>query len=93
MMLEVPPIPVLSAVGMASTALQVFRDAGFSDDQLEGTGWDGEYVKKGVRDKLLDNLQINMTKKESEAWVTEVWDPAHQLELSSKDVKDNSIFK
>ena len=50
MMLEVPPVPNLSAEGLATTALQVFRDAGFSDSQLEGFGWDGEYVKKGKED-------------------------------------------
>ena len=42
MMLEVPPVPNLSAEGLATTALHVFHDAGFTDEQLEGMGWDGE---------------------------------------------------
>ena len=46
MMLEVPPVPVLYAVGLATTAMEVFCDSGIRDDQLEGVGWDGEYVKK-----------------------------------------------
>ena len=49
MMLEVPPMPNLSAMGLASTAKKVFNGAGFLDDQLEGMGWDGEYIKKGVK--------------------------------------------
>ena len=44
MMLEVPPVPDLSAEGLATTAIRVFCEAGFTDDQLEGMGWDGEYV-------------------------------------------------
>ena len=92
-MLEVPAVPNLSAVGLASTAKMIFNDSGFSDDQLEGVGWDREYIKKRVKDKLLDLLDIDeMTKEEKEEWVTEVWEPAHQLELVTKDVKDDATF-
>ena len=42
---------------------------------------------------MLDNLQINMTKEESGEWVTEVWEPAHQIELALKDVKADITFK
>ena len=48
-MLDVPPVPNLTAEGLASKAVEIFRDFGFTDDQLEGMGWDGEYVKKNVR--------------------------------------------
>ena len=54
-MLEVPPVPDLTAEGLASTALRIFRESGFTDEQLEGLGWDGEYVKKNV---FLWNIQI-----------------------------------
>ena len=54
MMLDVPPVPNLSASGLADTALEVFRDSGFTDDQLEGVGLDGEYNIKGVKGKLLE---------------------------------------
>ena len=92
-MLDVPTVPVLTAQGLASTALEVFRDSGFTDDQLEGMGWDGEYIKKGVKDKLLDILEIEgMTKDDMKEWVTEVWEPAHQLELVTKDVKSDNTF-
>ena len=94
MMLDVPTVPVLTAQGLASTALEVFRDSGFTDDQLEGMGWDGEYIKKGVKDKLLDILEIEgMTKDDMKEWVTEVWEPAHQLELVTKDVKSDNTFE
>ena len=73
MMLEVPPVQVLTAEGLANTALEVFRGSGFSDDQLEGLGWDGEYIKKRVKDKILNQLMVEgMDKAELEEWVTEV---------------------
>ena len=91
MMLEVPPVPVLSADGLAATALQVFHEAGFSDEQLEGVGWDGEYVKKGVKQKIIDRMEMEgWSKEELEEWLTEVWEPAHQLELVTKDVKEDN---
>ena len=94
MMLEVPPVPDLTAVGLAHTAFKVFKNAGFCDEQLEGIGWDGEYVKKRVKDKLLDVLDIeDMSKDEMEDWITEVWEPAHQLELATKDIKEDPMFK
>ena len=92
MMLEVPPMPNLSASGLASTAKEVFNDAGFLDDQLEGMGWDGEYIKKGVKKKLLEILECDMTMVEREDWISEVWEPAHQLELTTKDVKGDELF-
>ena len=42
MMLKVPPMPNLSAMGLASTAKKVFNGAGFLDNQQESMGWDGE---------------------------------------------------
>lgn len=90
MMLEVPPVPDLSAEGLATTAIRVFRQAGFTDDQLEGMGWDGEYIKKGVKGKILEQLEMEgWSKEELKDWVTEVWEPAHQLELVTKDIKDD----
>ena len=92
MMLEVPPMPNLSAMGLASTAKEVFNGAGFLDDQLEGMGWDGEYIKKGIKNQILEILNIDMTKEEKSVWISEVWEPAHQLELTTKDVKEDKIF-
>ena len=54
MMTDVPPVPNLSVIGLADTALEVFQDSGFTDDQLEGVGLDGEYNIKGVKGKLLE---------------------------------------
>ena len=90
MMLEVPPVPDLTAEGLATTALRVFRDAGFSDEQLEGIGWDGEYVKKGVKSKIVEQMEMEgWSRVELKEWVTEVWEPAHQLELVTKDIKED----
>ena len=56
MMLDVPTVPNLTAAGLAQSAKEVFNDAGLKDDQLEGIGWDGEYIEKGVKKKLMDIL-------------------------------------
>ena len=94
MMLEVPAVPVLTAEGLASTALEVFHESGFCDDQLAGFGWDGEYVKKGIKDKILDLVVVEgMNKGELVEWITEVWEPAHQLELVTKDTKGDDAFQ
>ena len=92
-MLEVPPVPNLSAEGLATTAKKVFNEAGLQDEQLEGIGWDGEYVKKGVKGKLLDLLYVfGMNRDEMDIWITQVWEPAHQLELTTKDIKSDPLF-
>ena len=39
--------------------------------QLEGVAVDGEYVKKGIKEKLLEDLDIpDMTDKEKDDWIT-----------------------
>ena len=59
------------------TAKKVFNSAGLSDDQLEGLGRDGEYIKKGVKKQLIKILEISdMTVVEKTDWITEVWEPA-----------------
>ena len=44
-----------------------------SDDKLEGIGWDGEYIKKGVRGQALGLGDLRMDKEELAEWVTEVF--------------------
>lgn len=94
MMVELPPPNNLSAKGLPETAKKVFNDAEFSDDQLKGIGWDGEYVKKGVKMKLFEDLQVfDMSSNELDKWIPEIWEPAHQLELATKDIKKDDTFK
>ena len=93
LMLEVPPAKVLTADGLAKTAKEIFNEAGFSDDRLEGVGWDGEYETKGVKRKLLERLDIpDRSVDDLDKWVTSRWEPAHQLELATKDVKKEVAF-
>ena len=83
-MLDIPPVKDHSAVGLAVSAKEVFNSFGFADDKLEGIGVDGEYVKKGVKTKLLELLDLeNWTGDETDFWITAVWEPAHQLELTT----------
>ena len=94
LMLEVPPVHNHSAEGLAESAKEVFSNAGLSDNQLEGLGWDGEYIKKGVKNKLVKILEISdMTDEEKTDWITEVWKPAHQIELTTKDARNMDIFE
>ena len=94
LMLDVPPVHDHSAVGLATSAKVVFNSAGFTDDQLQGIGVDGEYIKKGVKGKLLQILELeDWTEDEKEEWITAVWEPAHMLELTTKDVKKQDNFE
>ena len=34
-----------------------------------------------------------MTKQELSDWLTQVWEPAHQLELVTKDTKADAVFQ
>ena len=55
-MLEVPPVTHHDADGLAAMAKKVLNGAGVKDSQLEGVGWDGQYVHLGVMEKLIELL-------------------------------------
>ena len=57
-MLDVPIVTEYDAVGLSKIAKKILNDAGAEDKQLEGIGWDGEYIKKGVKAKLMKILSI-----------------------------------
>ena len=91
--LDVPTVKDHSIAGLAQLAISVLHNAGAEDKQLEGIAVDGEYVKKGIKQKLLENLDIpNMNEEEKDAWISMIWDPAHELELAVKDVRKDSVF-
>ena len=91
--LEVPPVTEHSVPALAKLAMSVLKKFGVEDSQLEGIAVDGEYVKKGIKAKLLEELDIpNMDEEDKAAWITCVWDPAHELELAMKDVRKDVVF-
>ena len=93
LMLDIPTVKDHSAAGLAVSAKEIFNSFGFSDDMLEGIGVDGEYIKKGVKTKLLELLDIEgWTELDKDRWITAVWEPAHQLELTTKDVRKLDAF-
>ena len=93
LMLDIPPVHDHSAAGLAISAKETFNSFGLADEMLEGIGVDGEYIKKGVKTKLLDLLEIEgWTEAEKDKWITAVWEPAHQLELTTKDVRNEKTF-
>ena len=56
--LEVPAVTEHDAGGLARLSKSVLNKAGAENSQLEGIGVDGEYVKKGVKEHLLEELDI-----------------------------------
>ena len=96
LMLDVPIVKGdgYDADGLSKMAKKILNDAGAEDQQLEGIGWDGEYVKKGVKAKFMGVLSIdNWTDDQKDRWITSVWEPAHELELAMKDLRKESIFE
>ena len=93
-MLDIPTVKDHSAAGLAISAKETFISFGFADNMLEGIGVDGEYIKKGVKTKLLELLEIeDWSESEKDQWITAIWEPAHQLELTTKDVRNSTTFE
>ena len=93
LMLDIPTVKDHSAEGLARSAKEIFNSYGLTDDMLEGIGVDGEYIKKGVKTKLLELLEIDgWTEPDKDKWISAVWEPAHQLELTTKDVRKLDAF-
>ncbi|CAB3988084.1 Hypothetical predicted protein [Paramuricea clavata] len=88
-MLEVPPVTHHDAAGLAAMAKKVLNGAGVKDSQLEGVGWDGQYVLLGVMEKLIELLDIpGMDTDTKRKWITQMWEPAHNIELATKDIRE-----
>ena len=70
------------------------KQFGVEDKQVEGVAVDGEYVKKGIKKKLIAELDIpGMNHSQKGDWITFVWDPAHEVELTIKNVRKEDIFQ
>jgi hypothetical protein len=86
---EVPPVTHHDAAGLAAMARNVLNGAGIKDSQLEGVGWDGQYVLLGVMEKLIELLDIpGMDTYTKRKWITQMWEPAHNIELATKDIRE-----
>ena len=93
LMLDVPVVKEYDAEGLSKMAKKILNDAGAEDQQLEGIGWDEEYVKKGVKAKFMRILSIkNWTEEQKDRWITSVWEPAHELELAMKDLRNVNLI-
>ena len=92
-MLDLPVCKDLTADGLAETAKSTLNEFGILDYQVQGLGWDGEYVKKGVKKAFISKLNVEcMNLRERDEWVTEVWEPAHQIELIMNDCMKMPCF-
>ena len=56
-------------------------------------GEHGEYNKKGVKNKPIKMLEVSDITEAKTDWITEVWEPAHQIELTTKDARNMDIFE
>ena len=73
-MLNVPPVTKHDANGLAVLAKDVVNKARVDDSQIEGVGWDGQYVKLGVLRELLQILNVpKMSIDERSTWITQIW--------------------
>ena len=60
-----------SISGLAKLSKSVQNNVGVEDKQLESIAVDDEYVKKSIKEKLLENIDIpEMTDKEKDDWIT-----------------------
>ena len=92
-MLELPPVTDHTADGLSSQMLQIFRDAGVEDSQLEGVGVDGQYIKLGVIKKLISKLEVDgYTEDELQNWIFATWDPSHNINKADEEVRKENIF-
>ena len=93
LMLDVPVVRHHDVESLAVYAKDVFTNSGCEDEQFEGMGVDGEYIKKGVKRKFIEMIEIeNMNTEEKDLWLTARWEPAHQLELTTKDTRKLDAF-
>ena len=91
--LDLPPVQQHDIASLAKLSKSVMTRFAIEDKQIEGIAVDGEYMKKGIKNKFIDELDIpEMDDKELGEWITFVWDPAHELELATKDVRKENIF-
>ena len=92
--LDVPPVTDHSIAGLAELVKAELNKIGADDSQVEGIAVDGEYVKKGIKKKLLELLDLpDMSNEEKDGWISMTWDPAHELELAVKDVRKDSVYE
>ena len=93
LMLDVPVVRHHDVESLAVYVKDVFTNSGCEDEQFEGMGVDGEYIKKGVKRKFIEMIEIeNMNTEEKDLWLTARWEPAHQLELTTKDIRKLYAF-
>ena len=92
-MLNLPPVKEHNAIALADQILQGVRAMGVSDDQIEGLGVDGQYVKLGVKKQLVQKLEVSgVSSVQLQGWITEIWEPAHNINLADHYVRDMSMF-
>ena len=92
--LDLPPVQQHDIASLAKLSKSALEKFGVEDKQVEGIAVDGEYVKKGIKDKIIAELDISdMDPTELGEWITVIWDPAHELELAVKDVRKEDIFE
>ena len=66
---------------------------GVEDSQIEGEGFDGQYINLGVWEKLLQSWgHPSMSLEQLRNWFPAQWEPAHNINLADGDVRKLDIF-
>ena len=56
--LDLPPVQHHDIASLAKLAKSVLQKFGVEDKQVEGVAVDGDYVKKGIKEKMIAELDI-----------------------------------
>eukprot|EP00794_Sanderia_malayensis_P004949 gene4949-5598_t len=82
------------AIGLATSMLKEFREFGATDSQLEGVAVDGQYIKLGIKRRLLEQMNVEgMQHEYLSEWFTVMWDPSHNINRADHYIREMPIFK
>ena len=91
--LNVPHVTDHTADGLAEQMLGVLHEAGVEDSQISGFGVDGQYIKMGVLNKLLNKLNLPESDiSKLSGWILQTWEPAHNLNLADQEIREKPVF-
>ena len=82
------------AIGLAASMLKELREYGATDSQLEGVAVDGQYIKLGIKRRLLEQMDVEeMEHDDLCEWFTVMWDPSHNINRADHHIREMPIFK
>ena len=78
-----PPVEDHSDSGLAAQIRSEYQKIGVEDFQVEGGGFNGQYINLGVWGKLLQSWDHpSMCLEQLQNWIPGQWEPAHNINLA-----------